>query len=349
MTIKRSALLAVCVILALAVLLTACPGQAPTTSPGDRPQNVTLNLVGFIVGTSNQLRIDAIAEAIRVEYPDWKVTSLSAGGEAQLVSKYIAGETDFCLNMYPRPLEIELQAPLHPEIDYEQATAYSLVMPSSPRTIHFFARGSTGLSSIREIVDEKRQLTWGIGAGGSTIVVDKLLEHYGVSWEEAEGWGMKRETLYMPSPDGAEALQSGRVDIGLTWTSIPCPAYMGVTSDIKLLPIDEPDLVQLFNEMGFYEAAVIPAGSYPFVTEDIPTVSETSHLVARPDLPEDVVYYSLKALFNQKDFLAATIAGFESEMTAEAIANSWAVSQRSGIPFHPGALRFYQEMGWIEQ
>jgi TRAP transporter TAXI family solute receptor len=334
--------------LALAVLLAACPGPVPTTPTGDRPQNVNLNVVGFMVGTSNQLRIDAIAEAIRMEYPDWKVNSLSAGGEAQLVSKYIAGETDLCLNMYPRPLEIELQAPLHPGIDYEQATAYSLVMPSSPRTIHFFARGDTGFSSIREIVDQKRQLTWGIGAGGSTLVVDKILEHYGVSWEEAESWGMKRETLYMTSPDGAEALQSGRVDIGLTWTSVPCPAYMGVTFDIKLLPIDEPDLVQLFSEMGFGEAAVIPAGSYPFVTEDIPTVSETSHLVARPDLPEDVVYYSLKALFKQKDFLAATITEFESQMTAEAIALSWTVSQKTGIPFHPGALKFYREMGWIE-
>ncbi len=348
MTIKRCVLPAVCMVLALAVLLTACPGQAPTTLPEDMPQSVNLNVVGFRVGTSNQLRIDAIAEAIRMEYPEWKVTSLAAGGEAQLVSKYIAGETDLCLSMYPRPLEIELQAPLHPEIDYEQATAYSLVMPSSPRDIHFFARGNTGLNSIQEIVDQKRRLTWGIGAGGSTLVVDKVLEHYGVSWEEAEGWGMKRETLFMTSPDGAEALQSGRVDIGLSWTAVPCPAYMGVTFDIKLLPIDDPDLFQLFDEMGFGEATIIPAGAYPFVTEDIPTASETSHLVARPDLPEDVVYYSLKALFNQKDFLSATIAEFESQMTAEAIANSWAISQRIGIPFHPGALRFYQEMGWIE-
>jgi TRAP transporter TAXI family solute receptor len=348
MTTKRFILPAVGVMLALAILLAACPGPATTAPVGDRPHNVVLNVVGFMVGTSNQLRIDTIAEAIRMEYPDWKVNSLSAGGEAQLVSKYIAGETDLCLNMYPRQLEIELQAPLHPEIDYAQATEYRLVMPSSPRTVHFFARGDTGLSSVREIVDEKRQLTWGIGAGGSTLVVDKILEHYGVSWEEAEGWGMKRETLYMPSPDGAEALQSGRVDIGITWTAPPCPAYMGVTFDIKLLPIDEPDLVQLFNEMGFYEVTTMPAGTYPFVTEDVPTVSETSHLVARLGLPEDVVYYALKALFKQKDFLAAAITGFESEMTAEAIAKSWAISQSTGLIFHPGAIRFYREMGWIE-
>jgi len=346
MITKRGMLLAVCVILALAILLPACAEPVPTP-PQERPQNVELTILGFLVGTSSQLRVEAIAEAIRMEYPDWKVASPAAGGEAQEVSRIIAGEADFYISLYPRPLEIEFQAPLHPEIDYEQATAYSLVMPSAPRYIHFFARGNTGLSSIREIVDQKRQLTWGIGAGGSTLLVDKVLEHYGTSWEEAESWGIKRETVYMSAMEGAEALQSGRVDIGLTWAGLPCPAYLGVTFDLKLLPVDDPGLVQMFKELGYYEAT-IPAGTYPFVTEDIPTVAETSHLVVKPDLPEDVVYYSLKAIFNHKDILFAATPEAEKEITPEAIAASVARSQETGIPFHPGALRFYREMGWIK-
>jgi TRAP transporter TAXI family solute receptor len=329
------------------VLLAACPGPAPTAPAGDMPQDIELVVMGFRVGTASQLRADAIAEAIRVEYPDWKVNSIAAGGESQMMSKRIESEADFFITPYPRPLEVEFQTPLHPDIDFAQATEYSFVMPSSPHYIHFFAHGRIGLSSIKEIVDEKRQFTWGIGAGGSTLVVEKVFNHYGASWEEAEGWGMKGETVFMSSPDGAEALQSGRVDAGLTWAGIPCPPYIGVTFDMSLLPIDDPGLVQMFEELGYYEA-VIPADTYPFLTENIPTMAETSHLVARPDVSEDVVYYALKAIFNNKDILIAAQAEFESQLTPEAIARTAATSQQTGVPIHPGALKFYREMGWLD-
>jgi TRAP transporter TAXI family solute receptor len=347
MIIRRCAVLAICVILALAILLPACAEPAPTTPSEQRPQNVELTIFSFRAGTSNQLRTDAIAEAIRVEYPDWKVTSLAAGGEAQLISKRIEGEADYFLTPYIRQLEIEVQAPLHPEIDFEEATAYSFVMPASPRYIHFFAMGKTGLNSIRDIVDKKYPFKVGLGPGGSTLLFSKVLEHYGTSMAEAEGWGAKIETVVIITQEGFEALQTGRVDIGLSWTGLPSPPYMGVTFDLKLLPVDDPGLVQMFKELGYYEAT-IPASTYSFLTEDIPSVAEMQFLAVRPDMPEDVVYYTTKAIFNHKDILVATYAEFESQLTPEAIAASVALSQETGIPFHPGALKFYQEMGWVE-
>jgi len=334
-------------ILALVILLPACPAPELAAPTGDRPKDVELNVFAIMAGISQQLRVDAIAEALRVEYPDWSVTSLAAGGEAPLISKRIAGEVDYFLIGYLRPLEIEIYAPLHPEIDFEQAAAYSLVMPTSPHYVHFVAMGKTGLTSIREIVDQKYPFKVGTGPGAAKVLFSKILEHYGTSLAEAEEWGAKHETVSIPTPEGLEALQAGRADIGLTWSGIPSPAFMGVTFDLKLLPIDDPGLIGMLEGLGFYEST-IPAGTYPFVTEDISTVGDTEFLVVRPDMPEDIVYYTVKALFKHKDILVATHAEFEGQMTAEALANSLAISQKTGIPFHPGALKFYREMGWIE-
>ncbi|MBA7566015.1 MAG: TAXI family TRAP transporter solute-binding subunit [Dehalococcoidia bacterium] len=347
MNIRRLALLAVCMVLALAVLLTACPASAPTVPSGDRPQDIELTILGFIVGTSFQMRADAIAEAIRLEYPDWTVTSIAPGGESKLVSKRIAGEGDFFLTPYVRQLEIEVQAPLHPEIDYEQVTAYNLVVPTAPQYIHFFALGKTGLTSIRDIVDRKYPFTVGVGPGGSRGQLEKILEYYGTSLAEAESWGAKQEIVVVTTPAGVEALQSGRIDTGISWSGLPSPAYMGVTFDLKLLPVDDPGLVEMLKAIGYYEVT-IPADTYPFLTEDVPAVASTSHLAVSPDMPEDIVYYVLKAVFNHKDMLIATQADFEDQLTAEAVAASVAISQVTGIPFHPGALKFYREMGWIE-
>ena len=347
MTIKRGALLVVCMVLALAILLSACPGPAPTTPSGERPQGIELTILGFIVGTSFQLRADAIAEVIRLEYPDWTVHSIAPGGESQLVSKRIAGEGDFFLTPYVRQLEIEVQAPLHPEIDYEQVTAYNIVVPTADQYIHFFALGNTGLTSIRDIVDQEYPFTVGVGPGGSGGQFAKILEYYGVSLAETESWGAKREFVVVTTPTGVEALQSGRIDTGISWSGLPCPPFMGVTFDLKLLPVDDPGLVEMLKTMGYYETT-IPAETYPFLTEDVPTVASTSYLATPPSLSEDIVYYTLKAVFNRKDMLIAAYAVFENHLTQEAVVASAAISEVTGVPFHPWALRFYREMGWLE-
>jgi len=339
MNIRRFALLAVCMVLALAILLTACPASAPTVPSGDRPQDVELTILGFVPGTTIQFRADSIAEAIRLEYPDWTVHSIAPGGEAQVISKRLSGEGDLFITPYVRQLEIEVQAPLHPEIDYEQASAYNLVVPTAAQHIHFFALGKTGLNSIGDMVEQRYPFTVGVGPGGSGGLFAKILGYYGVTMAEAESWGAKQEFVVVVTPAGPEALQSGRIDTGLSWAELPCPVYLGVTFDLKLLPIDDPGLIEMLKTMGYYETT-IPAGTYPFLAEDVSTVASTSHLAVRPDMPEDIVYYVVKAVFNQKDLLIAAQADFADQLTPEAVAESAAISQVTGIPFHPGA--------WIE-
>jgi TRAP transporter TAXI family solute receptor len=196
-------------------------------------------------------------------------------------------------------------------------------------------------------VDQKYPFTVGLGPGGSRGQFSKILEYYGATLADAEGWGAKQEMVVVTTPAGVEALQSGRIDMGMSWSGLPCPAYMGVTFDLKLLPVDDPGLVEMLKTMGYYETT-IPVGTYPFLTEDIPTVASISHLATRPEVPEDIVYYTLKALFNQKDLLVATHVDFEDQMTPEAVGKSFAISQVTGIPFHPGALKLYREKGWLE-
>jgi TRAP transporter TAXI family solute receptor len=346
---KRAISLALVVGLAITLtalpLLTACP-QTSSPVSGERPQNVKLTIIGFTAGTSLQLRADAVAEALRVEYPDWTVTSLATKGSADNLDKRIAGETDFFFATNPRQVEIQSQGPLYPDIDFEKATAYSVVMPVSPSYAHFFVLGKTGLTAIRDMVDQKYPFTVG-SVGGSEYVFYQILEHYSVSWAEAEAWGAKHESVSIGGPTGVEALESGRIDIAFVWSGIPSPPYMGVTFDLRLLPIDDPGLVEMFKGYGFHEAS-IPAGTYPFVTEDTPTMAQIEALAARPDLPDDVVYYAVKALFNHKDILTAAHAEFASQLTPEAVVDFVARAEQSGLPVHPGAMKFYREMGWVE-
>jgi hypothetical protein len=75
------------------------------------------------------------------------------------------------------------------------------------------------------------------------------------------------------------------------------------------------------------------------VTEDIPTVGTVTALIASADLSDELVYRIVKTLFENLGELA--------KIKKKAIA---AVSLENGlkgvkIPIHPGAKRYYDELG----
>jgi uncharacterized protein len=347
MAIRRCALLLVCVGLVLAVLFPACAGPAATTPSTGAPQNVELTVLGFRAGTAQQLRADAIAEILRTEYPSWTVTSIMAGGESQVMNKRIEGEADLFFSMFPREFELEAHGPLHPEIDFAKATEYSAVLPLTNRPLHLVVMGKTGLISVRDVVDKKYPFTAGIGNGVARLLFGRIMGYYGKTLADTEAWGAKYEPVVIVVQEGVEALETGRINLGFSWAAMPAPVLMGVNFNLKLLPIDDPGLVQMFEKLG-YDRVVIPAGTYPFVTSDTPSVTDYEFLTVRPDLPEDVVYYALKALFKNKDTLIASTANIAEQITPEAIAHSLKVMEQTGVSIHPGALKFYREMGWIK-
>ena len=54
-----------------------------------------------------------------------------------------------------------------------------------------------------------------------------------------------------------------------------------------------------------YTKLVIKAGSYPKQTADVPTIGYATHVIARCDLDESVVYKVLKGMVDNKADLAA--------------------------------------------
>lgn len=333
-----------CSLLLCLSLLPACAEPAaPQDTPSDR---VLITLMSFAAGTSGQVRMDAIAECVRLNHPEWTVSSQAAGGEARLIEKRIAGAADFYNTMSPRAIDLLVNEPLYPDMDFASATDYLLVMPASSMYVHFLARGETPLDSPSDIVSRRYPARIGSGVGVIRVVLAQILEYYGSTLEEAESWGVSYETLMMAGAEGVEAIEAGRIDAGITWGSLPQPAFMGVTSRVKLLPVGDPGLVAHLEALGCV-SATIPSGTYPFVTADVATVAAPQYFVARPEMPDDVVYEVLKAVYDHSELLYAVHPEGPSLLSPEGVAHAVDIARRSGDAFHPGALRYYRERGWI--
>jgi hypothetical protein len=331
---RAPALLLLCLVSTLSMASACAPAEAPAAG-GETPEGVNLTFVGIAAGSSMQLKADAIAESVRLEHPEWTVTSMASGGEARLIEKRIAGEADFYFSTSFRDLEVSVFAPLHPDLDFEAATAYSIVMPSSRAYVQMFALGQTGLTVPADIVERKYPFTLGCGAGIMRTLFGRILEYYGAGLEESEAWGAKYETMIATSPESVESLQAGRTDMGFTFGSMPSPALLGATFKLRYLPLSDP------------VPAVIPMSMYSFLTADVPTVMTTESLVARPDIPDDVVYQVCAAIFAHLDVLAAAHPSATVLLTPEDIASAVALAERNNEPYHPGALRYYRDRGWI--
>jgi len=85
---------------------------------------------------------------------------------------------------------------------------------------------------------------------------------------------------------------------------------------------------------------VIPAGYYPRQTEEVKQYGNWNFTVIHKDVPEEIVYSAVKAIFENKEELIATKEKM-SHMTLENISNI-------SIPLHPGAKRYYIEKGYEE-
>jgi TRAP transporter TAXI family solute receptor len=95
----------------------------------------------------------------------------------------------------------------------------------------------------------------------------------------------------------------------------------------------------LVEKNPYYSKAVIPGGMYPGNPDDVETFGVRATFVSSTDVPEEVVYQVVKAVFeNFEDFkkLHPAFASLEQEeMIAAALS----------APLHPGAERYYKEAG----
>jgi hypothetical protein len=77
---------------------------------------------------------------------------------------------------------------------------------------------------------------------------------------------------------------------------------------------------------------------YSFLSEPVNTVAVKATLIANPDLDEAVVYDIVKAIIENKDMITtahAKGAFISPESAIEGVS----------INFHPGALRYFEEIG----
>ena len=142
--------------------------------------------------------------------------------------------------------------------------------------------------------------------------------------------------------DAVAMMKDGHVQVFTLGTTAPASAVMDLASarDIELVPVDDRTMGELAKQNPGYHKIVIKAGTYPKQDRDVPVIGYSTHIVAACDLPEDTVYRMTKAMAANVGTMAAVVKSIEG-LTPKDMAVD------IGVPFHPGAAKFYKEVGAI--
>lgn len=145
--------------------------------------------------------------------------------------------------------------------------------------------------------------------------------------------------------ESARALRNGQIKAMSTPTRPPAPHVTNVLANSggrhTLLSFTDDQITKADGGLGIWTPYVIPAATYPGQRRDVQTVAKSNLLVARADVDDEVVYQVTKSMFANLKFLRSIHdALYETSLDRAMIGVP--------MPLHPGALRYYKEMGLIK-
>jgi hypothetical protein len=154
--------------------------------------------------------------------------------------------------------------------------------------------------------------------------------------------GVKYEDLkvtFGSATDSVTQMQDKQAQIWTIATGIPAGGIMDLASgrDVKVLDMSESFPAMKKLNPG-YELLNIPAGTYPKQTKDVKVAGFAAHVVVSCKLTDDIAYGLVKAMSENVPAMAA-VGKMMAKLDAKQMASD------VGVPFHPGAAKFYKEKG----
>jgi len=195
------------------------------------------------------------------------------------------------------------------------------------------ARDDSGIKNITDAKGKRLNIgNPGSGTRGTWEVIEKAL-----------GWsrGDLKLATEMKSAETGQAVCDGKIDAYFWLVGHPSALTQESLASCAshLVNATGPEIDKLIADNSYYRKAKIPAGMYNN-KEDITTFGVGATFVSSSDVPEDVVYTVVKAVFENFDQFKKLHPAFANLDPKEM------VSDGLSAPLHAGALKYYKEKGW---
>jgi TRAP transporter TAXI family solute receptor len=186
----------------------------------------------------------------------------------------------------------------------------------------------SGIASLAQL--DKKRVGVGPRAGTGGTYIPAILKLLGIS----------AEIDYASFDAMATELLAGRLYAFTTLTGAPVPTIQEAEAKepVTFIGPSSEQIEAILKAMPELSPSKIAAGTYRSLDNDYVTFGVYNFAIGRADLPDDLVYQLVKAVFENQPRLVKAHSAARETIPRNVVKNTF-------LPFHPGAVRYYREVG----
>jgi TRAP transporter TAXI family solute receptor len=199
--------------------------------------------------------------------------------------------------------------------------------------IQIVANADAGIKTLADL--RGKRISVGAAKSGTELNARAVLKAAGLSYSDLA------KVEYLPFGESVELIKNRQLDATLQSAGLGVASIRDLATSVKIVvvPVTADVIAKIGDEA--YQAAVIPANTYAGQTTDVATVAIPNFLVTHSGVSDQLAYQMAKTMYDNIDTLYA------AHNAAKAIKRENAVKGMP-IPVHPGAARYYKEVGLIK-
>ena len=200
-----------------------------------------------------------------------------------------------------------------------------------PEVVQIAASKTSGITSVPDM--RGKRVSVGDAGSGVEFNAKQILEGYGMTFSDIK-------KLNLSFKESAEAIQEGTLDACFITAGIPNAALqeLAFSAGLVLIPVQGEEAEKIMAKYGYYTKASIPKGTYKGTDNATEALAIKATLAVNKDFDENTVYEMTKIIFENIDELASAHAKGKELSAAQAVTGV-------SVPFHPGAVKYYKEIG----
>lgn len=273
----------------------------------------------------------AVASVLAKALPDLHATVEVTGGSVDNIKLIATGQSELGFTM----ADAAMDAIQGQDKFKNNKVALQTLLVVYPNRMHVVTLEGSGIQTLADL--RSKRVSTGSSGSATEIMASRAIEAVGLDKDK----DMQRERLGVV--ESVNALTEKRIDAFFWVGGIPTAAIstLAITAGIKMKLIDHADVVDKMNEKygKLYSKSRIKAGTYPGYKTDCDVAEVWNLIVTGNRMSDEDAYNVAKTLVEKRDDI------IKVHKEAESFSLDNQVQDRSPVPFHPGALKYFKEKG----